>query len=32
MADQIPVSDDDGDWTIVVTLTDGGIGDDDRAI
>jgi len=26
---QIPVSDDDGDRIIVVTLTDGGIGDDD---
>ena len=32
MAYQIPVSDDDGDWIIVLTLTDGGIGDDDRAI
>jgi hypothetical protein len=27
---QIPVSDDDGDRIIVITLTDGGIGDDDR--
>ncbi len=26
---QIPVSDDDGDRIIVITLTDGGIGDDD---
>jgi len=26
---QIPVSDDDGDHIIVITLTDGGIGDDD---
>jgi len=28
---QIPVSDDDGDRIIVITLTDGGIGDDDLA-
>jgi len=27
---QVPVSDDDGDRIIVITLTDGGIGDDDR--
>jgi S-layer protein (TIGR01567 family) len=29
---QIPVSDDDGDRIIVITLTDGGIGDDDLAV
>ena len=29
---QIPVSDDDGDRIIVITLTDGGIGDDDLEV
>ena len=29
---QIPVGDDDGDRIIVITLTDGGIGDDDLAV
>ncbi len=29
---QIPVSDDDGDRIIAITLTDGGIGDDDLAV
>jgi len=28
---QIPISDDDGDRIIIITLTDGGIGDDDLA-